>query len=57
MTGEVTRVHDDGTVTIFVALKGSWNRVPPTGYKLERAKFKNDGAPAGWYTTSSPDSG
>ena len=32
----------------IVALKGSWNSVPPTGYKLVRAKFEN-GEPAGWY--------
>ncbi len=32
----------------IVALKGSWNRTPPTGYKLVRAKFEN-GEPAGWY--------
>ncbi|MET0598680.1 MAG: PQQ-dependent sugar dehydrogenase [Mesorhizobium sp.] len=32
----------------IVALKGSWNRMPPTGYKLVRAKFEN-GEPAGWY--------
>ena len=32
----------------IVALKGSWNRVPPTGYKLVRVKFEN-GEPAGWY--------
>jgi len=31
-----------------VALKGSWNRADPTGYKLVRAAFK-DGAPEGWY--------
>jgi glucose/arabinose dehydrogenase len=32
----------------IVALKGSWNREPPTGYKLVRVKFEN-GEPAGWY--------
>jgi glucose/arabinose dehydrogenase len=32
----------------IVALKGSWNRVPPTGYKLVRVKFEN-GEPTGWY--------
>jgi glucose/arabinose dehydrogenase len=32
----------------IVALKGSWNRAEPTGYKLVRAKFE-DGRPAGWY--------
>lgn len=32
----------------FVALKGSWNRREPTGYKVVRVKFEN-GKPAGWY--------
>jgi len=32
----------------IAALKGSWNRVPPTGYKLVHVKFDN-GKPAGWY--------
>ena len=32
----------------IVALKGSWNRAEPTGYKLVRAAF-NEGAPEGWY--------
>jgi glucose/arabinose dehydrogenase len=32
----------------IVALKGSWNRTDPTGYKLVRVKFEN-GKPAGWY--------
>ena len=32
----------------IVALKGSWNRAEPTGYKLVRVKFEN-GEPAGWY--------
>lgn len=32
----------------IVALKGSWNREPPTGYKLVRVKFEN-GEPVGWY--------
>jgi glucose/arabinose dehydrogenase len=32
----------------FVALKGSWNRSEPTGYKVVRVKFEN-GKPAGWY--------
>ena len=32
----------------FVALKGSWNRSQPTGYKVVRARFK-DGKPDGSY--------
>lgn len=32
----------------FVALKGSWNRSDPTGYKVVRVPFK-DGRPEGWY--------
>jgi glucose/arabinose dehydrogenase len=32
----------------FVALKGSWNRSEPTGYKVVRVGFK-DGRPEGWY--------
>ncbi|MGO4570636.1 PQQ-dependent sugar dehydrogenase [Microvirga sp. 2TAF3] len=32
----------------FVALKGSWNRSEPTGYKIVRVPFK-DGRPVGWY--------
>lgn len=32
----------------IVALKGSWNRSDPTGYKVVRVKFEN-GKPAGWY--------
>ena len=32
----------------FVALKGSWNRSEPTGYKVVRVSFK-DGRPAGYY--------
>jgi len=32
----------------FVALKGSWNRSEPTGYKVVRVPFK-DGKPEGWY--------
>ena len=32
----------------FVALKGSWNRSEPTGYKVVRVKFK-DGRLEGWY--------
>jgi glucose/arabinose dehydrogenase len=31
-----------------VALKGSWNRSLPTGYKIVRVPFK-DGRPEGWY--------
>lgn len=32
----------------FVALKGSWNRSEPTGYKVVRVPFKN-GRPEGFY--------
>jgi glucose/arabinose dehydrogenase len=32
----------------FVALKGSWNRSEPTGYKVVRVRFK-DGRPEGSY--------
>src|SRR5499426_1096459 len=32
----------------FVALKGSWNRSEPTGYKVVRVPFK-DGKPVGYY--------
>ena len=32
----------------FVALKGSWNRSIPTGYKVARVPFK-DGKPEGYY--------
>jgi glucose/arabinose dehydrogenase len=32
----------------FVALKGSWNRSEPTGYKVVRVSFK-DGKPQGSY--------
>jgi glucose/arabinose dehydrogenase len=32
----------------IVALKGSWNRTDPTGYKVVRVKFEG-GRPAGWY--------
>jgi glucose/arabinose dehydrogenase len=34
--------------SLFVALKGSWNRSEPTGYKIARVPFK-DGKPEGWY--------
>jgi len=34
--------------SLFVALKGSWNRSVPTGYKIARVPFK-DGKPEGWY--------
>jgi len=33
---------------VFVALKGSWNRSEPTGYKVVRVPFK-DGKPQGFY--------
>src|SRR5262249_22946144 len=35
----------------FVALKGSWNRSEPTGYKVVRVPFK-DGKPVGYYEIS-----
>jgi glucose/arabinose dehydrogenase len=34
--------------SLFVALKGSWNRSIPTGYKVVRVPFK-DGGPEGYY--------
>ena len=34
--------------SLFVALKGSWNRSIPTGYKVVRVPFK-DGRPEGYY--------
>jgi glucose/arabinose dehydrogenase len=34
--------------SLFVALKGSWNRSEPTGYKIVRVPFK-DGRPEGYY--------
>ena len=34
--------------SLFVALKGSWNRSIPTGYKVVRVPFK-EGRPEGWY--------
>ena len=34
--------------SLFVALKGSWNRSEPTGYKIARVPFK-DGRPDGYY--------
>ena len=34
--------------SLFVALKGSWNRSVPTGYKVVRVPFK-DGQPEGYY--------
>jgi hypothetical protein len=34
--------------SLFLALKGSWNRSVPTGYKIVRVPFK-DGRPEGWY--------
>jgi glucose/arabinose dehydrogenase len=33
---------------LFVAVKGSWNRSVPTGYKIARVPFK-DGRPEGYY--------
>jgi glucose/arabinose dehydrogenase len=34
--------------SLFVVLKGSWNRAAPTGYKVVRVPFK-DGKPQGYY--------
>ena len=34
--------------SLFVALKGSWNRSEPTGYKIARVPFR-DGRPEGYY--------
>ncbi len=34
--------------SLFVAVKGSWNRSVPTGYKVVRVPFK-DGRPEGYY--------
>jgi glucose/arabinose dehydrogenase len=34
--------------SLFVVLKGSWNRLLPTGYKIVRVPFK-DGKPEGHY--------
>jgi glucose/arabinose dehydrogenase len=34
--------------SLFVALKGSWNRSVPTGYEIVRVPFK-DGRAEGWY--------
>jgi glucose/arabinose dehydrogenase len=34
--------------SLFVAVKGSWNRSLPTGYKVARVPFK-DGRPEGYY--------
>ena len=31
----------------FVAMRGSWNRLPPTGYKIVRVRFQN-GQPVGF---------
>jgi glucose/arabinose dehydrogenase len=40
----------------FVALKGSWNRSEPTGYKVVRVPFK-DGQPEGFYENFATGSG
>ena len=42
------RVPPDYRGDAIVALKGSWNRSKPTGYKVVRVKFEQ-GRPAGWY--------
>lgn len=33
--------HNDA----FVAFRGSWNRMPPTGYKISRVRFNENGEP------------
>jgi glucose/arabinose dehydrogenase len=45
-TGEQFPAENRGDA--FVALKGSWNRSEPTGYKVVRVPFK-DGRPQGYY--------
>jgi glucose/arabinose dehydrogenase len=46
LTGE--RVPPAYRSDAIVALKGSWNRSKPTGYKVVRVKFEQ-GRPVGWY--------
>jgi glucose/arabinose dehydrogenase len=46
LTGE--RVPPAYRGDAIVALKGSWNRSKPTGYKVVRVKFEQ-GRPVGWY--------
>jgi glucose/arabinose dehydrogenase len=46
LTGE--RVPAEFRGDAIVALKGSWNRSQPTGYKVVRVKFEG-GRPVGWY--------
>jgi glucose/arabinose dehydrogenase len=46
LTGE--RVPPDYQGDAIIALKGSWNRSKPTGYKVVRVKFEQ-GRPVGWY--------
>lgn len=46
LTGE--RVPPEYRGDAIVALKGSWNRSKPTGYKVVRVKFEQ-GRPVGWY--------
>ena len=46
MTGISSRRNS--RAALFVALKGSWNRSQPTGYKVVRVPFK-DGRPEGYY--------
>ena len=45
---EGSQFPDEYRGDAFVALKGSWNRSEPTGYKVVRVRFK-DGRPEGWY--------
>ncbi len=32
----------------FIAMRGSWNRNPPSGYKIARLRFDDDGTPLGF---------
>lgn len=41
-----TQFPADYRGSLFVALRGSWNRTVPTGYKIVRVRFR-DGMPAG----------
>lgn len=46
--------YDDGAFpseyrgSAFVAMRGSWNRLPPTGYKVVRVRFDTGGVPSGF---------
>jgi Raf kinase inhibitor-like YbhB/YbcL family protein len=34
----------------FIAMRGSWNRKPPSGYEIVRIRFERDGTPKGFET-------